>query len=583
MPNPKIKHVQVDENTLADIDLPSTATPSITSLTTSGNVTVGGTISEGGTTLANKYSAKNHNHSGVYLPLSGGTLTGNLTLNNLNQNLNLSINGGLVVRTISAYGGDITLNDRLIVNNNSDLVGDVYVGEWIHNPTTGAVTPGTEGSLRVNGTIHTEGSINVEEGISTSDISVSGEANITGDVHCNNILAQSATFNGTVRANNDLKTSSVYPSESNKKSVGKSNYLYRHSYITEMHTDKITSLTNTETYTDPTTGEPATRNVFVTLPTASGTILTNNDIGTAASKAFTTSVTSGSSDLVTSGAVFTAIDNLPEPMVFKGTLGTGGTITSLPTAGATNEGFTYKVITAGTYASQVAKAGDVFVSNGSAWVIIPAGDTDSDTWRTIKVNGTQLLGSAISTGAVNLKSGSNVTITGSGNDIIIAAKDTTYSSKAAASGGTDVSLVTTGEKYIWNNKLDKSQVGYLDLNSSAPAGTLNDTQYAEVLKPYCLIFLGNFYYYKEADAGDLFWFNAVHFDSNNDIPYINSFKLTVTKATKRYEIVGGFNTTVQPKLVSGNSIKTINGESVLGHGNITIPTSPTVITEFLNT
>jgi hypothetical protein len=30
--------------------------------------------------------------------------------------------------------------------------------------------------------------------------------------------------------------------------------------------------------------------------------------------------------------------------------------------------------------------------------------------------------------------------------------DTTYSSKAAASGGTDVSLCTTGEKYTWNNK-----------------------------------------------------------------------------------------------------------------------------------
>lgn len=30
--------------------------------------------------------------------------------------------------------------------------------------------------------------------------------------------------------------------------------------------------------------------------------------------------------------------------------------------------------------------------------------------------------------------------------------DTTYESKTATSGGTDVSLVTTGEKYIWNNK-----------------------------------------------------------------------------------------------------------------------------------
>lgn len=32
--------------------------------------------------------------------------------------------------------------------------------------------------------------------------------------------------------------------------------------------------------------------------------------------------------------------------------------------------------------------------------------------------------------------------------------DTTYESKAAASGGTAVSLVTTGEKYTWNNKAD---------------------------------------------------------------------------------------------------------------------------------
>lgn len=34
--------------------------------------------------------------------------------------------------------------------------------------------------------------------------------------------------------------------------------------------------------------------------------------------------------------------------------------------------------------------------------------------------------------------------------------NTTYSSKAAASGGTTVSLVTTGEKYTWNNKADNT-------------------------------------------------------------------------------------------------------------------------------
>lgn len=37
--------------------------------------------------------------------------------------------------------------------------------------------------------------------------------------------------------------------------------------------------------------------------------------------------------------------------------------------------------------------------------------------------------------------------------------DTTYESKTAASGGTDVSLVTTGEKYTWNNKYTKPSGG----------------------------------------------------------------------------------------------------------------------------
>lgn len=42
--------------------------------------------------------------------------------------------------------------------------------------------------------------------------------------------------------------------------------------------------------------------------------------------------------------VDTAISNIPSPMVFKGSLGTSGTITALPSADATNTGFTYKVI-----------------------------------------------------------------------------------------------------------------------------------------------------------------------------------------------------------------------------------------------
>ncbi len=88
-----------------------------------------------------------------------------------------------------------------------------------------------------------------------------------------------------------------------------------------------------------------------------------------------TTVASGDTKPVTSDAVYTAISNLPEPMVFKGTVGTGGTIewANLPSATSSNVGHTYKVITDHATAP-VCEAGDVIVSDGSAWVVIPAGD-----------------------------------------------------------------------------------------------------------------------------------------------------------------------------------------------------------------
>lgn len=118
-----------------------------------------------------------------------------------------------------------------------------------------------------------------------------------------------------------------------------------------------------------------------------------SDIGTAAAKNFTTSVTNGSNDLVTSGAVYTAIDNLPEPMVFKGSLGTGGTITALPVNGTATVGDTYKVITAGTYASKAAKVGDTFIcltktSSANTWELIPSGDEPSGTVTSVTLKAT---------------------------------------------------------------------------------------------------------------------------------------------------------------------------------------------------
>lgn len=95
-----------------------------------------------------------------------------------------------------------------------------------------------------------------------------------------------------------------------------------------------------------------------------------------------------STKIATTAYVDTAIGNLPEPMVFKGSLGTGGTITVLPTAAASNEGHTYKVIKDGTYAGQAAKIGDTFISTGSRWELIPSGDEPSGTVTSVTLNAT---------------------------------------------------------------------------------------------------------------------------------------------------------------------------------------------------
>lgn len=158
------------------------------------------------------------------------------------------------------------------------------------------------------------------------------------------------------------------------------------------------------------------------------------NLGTASAKNYITSVTQNSGDLVTSGAVWSAIDNLPEPMIFKGSLGTGGTITTLPTAATANIGHTYKVITAGTYASQVAKVGDTFISDGSAWVLIPSGDEPSGTVTSVDVSN----GGGLSV------SGSPVTTSGT---ITISHADTSSQASVNNSGRTyiqDITLDTYG-------------------------------------------------------------------------------------------------------------------------------------------
>ncbi|MBP5598505.1 MAG: hypothetical protein J6Y02_24270, partial [Pseudobutyrivibrio sp.] len=86
---------------------------------------------------------------------------------------------------------------------------------------------------------------------------------------------------------------------------------------------------------------------------------------------------------------------------------------------------------------------------------------------------TASIASTTDTNELNLAANTKYKLTAGGSTFVFTTPtDTTYQSKAAASGGTDVSLVTTGEKYTWNNKSDL-QLG--NTGSTAAAGNHSHT------------------------------------------------------------------------------------------------------------
>ena len=163
-------------------------------------------------------------------------------------------------------------------------------------------------------------------------------------------------------------------------------------------------------------------------------------LGAAAKKGVATSISSSSTnnDLATAKAVNDAIIALPSPMVFKGSLGTGGTITELPTASAANEGYTYKVITAGTYAGQAAGVGDMFIcgkpegASSYSWILIPAGDEPEGTVTSVGLS----MPTGFSVANTPITSSGTLTVTfESGYSLPTTAKQTAWDGKYAKPSG----------------------------------------------------------------------------------------------------------------------------------------------------
>lgn len=176
------------------------------------------------------------------------------------------------------------------------------------------------------------------------------------------------------------------------------------------NTGTVTSVATTGAITGGTittsgTISHSTANGYKHIPSngAANQYLKYSSAGTAAWQSPDTTPTASSNNLITSGAVASAISGLPTPMQFKGTLGTNGTYTSstFPAAAAANTGWTVKVITDGTYQSVAAKVGDTLISDGSAWVLVPSGDEPSGTVTNIATSGAITGGPITTTGTIS--------------------------------------------------------------------------------------------------------------------------------------------------------------------------------------
>ena len=206
---------------------------------------------------------------------------------------------------------------------------------------------------------HTHGNIQNTGALQTTDVTIaSGDKLVVTDASNSNKVARaSVSFDGST-ATKCLTQKGTWESFSNNAGT-------------------VTSVKVGSTSYNPSSGVVSLPAYPTTLP-ASDTVSTYSSTGTAP---------------VNGKAVAEALTTLPSPMVFKGSLGTGGTITALPVNGTANIGDTYKVITAGTYASQAAKVGDMFIcdtktSNANTWVYIPSADEPSGTVTSVTIKAT---------------------------------------------------------------------------------------------------------------------------------------------------------------------------------------------------
>lgn len=134
--------------------------------------------------------------------------------------------------------------------------------------------------------------------------------------------------------------------------------------------------------------------------------------------------------IATQSTVQNAINNaLDSEVTFKGITATQPTSPENGDMWKASGAITVSAQDDGQGAGFTTKAGDTIIykydsasgATGNGWYLIPSADDVEDTWRPVNVGGTELLGSGLSTGAVNFAGAQDnpVTVTGSSNTVTV--------------------------------------------------------------------------------------------------------------------------------------------------------------------
>lgn len=174
-----------------------------------------------------------------------------------------------------------------------------------------------------------------------------------------------------------------------------------------------------------------------------------------------------------------------DAMVFKGTLGSNGTITAIPTADVV-KGDTYKVITAGTYAGSVCKVGDLLIAMTSGspeatadnWVYVPSGNENETTVSYSTT--TQNLTTSAKTGSIILGEGAIKQVDSSVGTGSTSTKIPTSKAVAAFVDGQIGSVTKTVTAHTGNSGIHMTSAEKTKLSGIATGAEVNQSAFSKV-------------------------------------------------------------------------------------------------------